>query len=248
MAEPDQGLEIEGLQRVLRHSAPQAAARMLRNAILKGKLKPGDRLVEQKLAERMGIGQPTLREALKDLEYQGFVEKIPHKGTYVTSLSRRDYEKILNVRIILEAFAVSLAARNMDRTSECDLASILKEMEAVTTKVDLGKYHEVDVAFHQKIWELADNSFLLKTLQVTAFQLFAFALLDLGVAWKDSRQAALQQHKGIFEGLCSRDPVKARNAFISHTVKYWNMLYRFGLKEDQYNWVAPSDPILINAV
>src|SRR5438132_1051531 len=82
-------------------SAPQAAAQAIRNAIIGGDLRPGDRLIEQKWAGQLGIGQPTLREALKELEYQGMVTRIPQRGTYVSQLSPTDFKRLLEVRIPL---------------------------------------------------------------------------------------------------------------------------------------------------
>lgn len=236
-------IDVEEFQNAIVYSAPQTAARVLRDAILKGRLQPGDRLVEQKLAGRLGIGQPTLREALKELEHQGFVRKIPHKGTYVTNLSRGDYRKILDVRIILEAFAVRLAAMNMDDTTESDLANLLKRMEALAGDPDLGKFHELVVAFHRKIWALTHNQFLMKALDVTASQLFAFALLDLGSGLNKNRPAAIQLRKAILDGLRSRDPEHAREVFIDSTVRYWNILYHFDLNVDNYNQPPRISPI-----
>src|ERR671936_391943 len=98
-----------GLGRVHFQSIPETVAETLREGIIAGKLKPGERLVEQKLAAQLGIGQPTLREALKELEYQGFVRKVPNRGTYVTRLSQEDFSKILEVRMALEALVIERA-------------------------------------------------------------------------------------------------------------------------------------------
>ena len=214
-------------------SAPQVAAQMLRSAIISGTLKPGDRLVEQKLARRMGIGQPTLREALKHLEYQGFVRKIPQRGTYVTQLGKQDYRKILEVRIVLEALAVGLAARNINPDTESEMLALVEEMAEATANSDLAGFHEADVAFHRKIWDLADNEYVTKALETVAFPLFAFALLDLGPELMRQRPAAVREHKEILAGLRSGNPVEARLAFITETVKYWNELYHVDLKQDE---------------
>lgn len=243
MAEGYLDIDIEEFQNAVVYSAPQTAARVLRNAILKGRLQPGDRLVEQKLAGRLGIGQPTLREALKELEHQGFVRKIPHKGTYVTNLSKGDYRKILEVRITLEAFAVRMAAMNMDHSTESDLANLLKRMEALAADSDLGKFHEAVIAFHRKIWALAHNPFLMKALEVTASQLFAFALLDLGSGLNKNRPAAIQLHKAVLDGLRSRDPERAREVFINSTVRHWNSLFHFDLHADDYYGPPRNSPI-----
>ena len=90
-------------------SAPQAAAEAIREAITVGTLRPGQRLIEHKLAAHFGIGQPTLREALKELEYQGFLHKIPAKGTYITTFDRNQCRELLEIRMCLELLAIERA-------------------------------------------------------------------------------------------------------------------------------------------
>jgi DNA-binding GntR family transcriptional regulator len=228
-----EGDSIDQLRQISVRSAADAAADMLRKAIISGALKPGERLVEQRLASKLGIGQPTLREALKELEYQGFVRKTPQRGTYVTKLCKEDYRKILEVRIVLEGLAIASAARNLNSGIESELDVLVSEMQSTTASGDLAKFHDRDVQFHRKIWDLADNEYLTRALETTAFQLFAFALLDLGPDILRQRHLAVAQHQAILEGLRSRDPATARLAFISHTVKYWNDLYHVDLSQEE---------------
>jgi len=221
------------LHRITTRSASEAAAQMLRKAIISGRLKPGARLVELKLASTMGIGQPTLREALRELEYEGFVRKIPQRGTYVTKLEKDDYRKILIVRLTLEGLAVGLAARNIKPDAESEIAGLVEEMNRATANSDLALFHEKDVAFHRMIWDLAGNEYLTKALESISFPLFAFALLDLTPELKRQRNAAVRQHGGILDGLRSHDPEEARRAFITHTVKYWNEVHHLDLKHNE---------------
>jgi len=214
-------------------SASQTASQMLRNAIISGALKPGDRLVEQKLAAKLGIGQPTLREALKQLEFEGFVRKEPQRGTYVTKLEKEDYRKVLELRAVLEGFAIGLAAKNLNPEAEAELAALVNEMGAATVQSDLAKFHVVDVAFHRKIWDLAGNEFLTKALESVVFPAFAFALLGLGPEQLTHRQASVQEHEGILAGLRTHDPAKARLAFTTNTLKYWNEVYHLDVKLEE---------------
>jgi DNA-binding GntR family transcriptional regulator len=101
---------------------PETVAGKLREAILSDRLRPGKRLVEQKLAAQFGIGQPTLREALRELEAQGFVRKSQKRGTYVTELSAEEYRQTHDVRMTLESLAIERAAPNVT-------AEALREME-----------------------------------------------------------------------------------------------------------------------
>jgi DNA-binding GntR family transcriptional regulator len=212
----------QGLGRISVRSVPETVAQALRDAIIRGTLKPGDRLLEQKLASTFGIGQPTLREALRQLENQGFVRKIPQRGTYVTRLSAEDFRKILEVRMALEALAIGNASMNMRPNDAEELAAIVKEMGKAAQAFDLNTFHKRDVDFHRKVWTLASNEYLERALEATAFQLFAFVLLQREPGSRNEFLAATEQHKQILAGLFTHDPHQARKAFVEATLKFWS--------------------------
>ena len=216
-------------------TAPQAAAQAIRESIISGELRGGDRLIEQKWAARLGIGQPTLREALQELEHQGLLRKVPQRGTYVAQLSPEDYRLIQEVRIPLEAIAVGKAAENFNEEADRELTAMVEIMASPgISKSDVQHFHENDVAFHRKIWDLAGNPFLRDTLETITFRLFVFSVVD---RWPGNpkamgeRIAAAQEHLGILEGLRSRDRHVARKAFIKQSVQYWNAQYGLNLSE-----------------
>lgn len=225
-------------------SARTATAQAIREAIISGELKGGDRILEQKWATRLGIGQPTLREGLQELEHQGLLRKIPQRGTYVTQLSPDDYRLIQEVRIPLEAIAVAKAAKNLTPESERELSELVMTMAGGgSSVVDVKSFHDCDVAFHRKIWKLAGNEYLADTLESITFRLFVFSIVG---RWPDNpnavneRVAAVQQHLGILEGIKSRDPGVASQAFVRQTVQYWNVQYGLGLNEEELLIRAPA--------
>jgi DNA-binding GntR family transcriptional regulator len=205
-------------------SLAEVAAQNLRNAIIDGKLKPGERLVEQKLATQLDIGQPTLREALKELEHQGFVRKLANKGTYVTKLSEDDCRKILQVRMVLEVLAIEQAAANVNDSAMQDLEATVKEMDIAARKLERNRFHKADLAFHRRIWQLTDNEYLVAALERVVFSLFAFVLL---VQDRKDFLAAVQQHREILEGLRSGDPKRAGETFMQSTNKFWKERHHF---------------------
>jgi DNA-binding GntR family transcriptional regulator len=216
---------------------PEAAAKAIREAIISGELREGDRIIEQKWATRLGIGQPTLREALHELEHQGLLRKVPQRGTYVAQLSPEDYRLIQEVRIPLEAIAIGKAAENLTPEAEEELTRLVRTMAGSgITDMDVMKFHDCDVSFHRKIWELAGNRFLKDTLETITFRLFVFSIVG---RWPGNpkavseRLAAVQQHLGILEGLRSRDKQIAGQAFIKQTVQYWNQQYGLGISGDE---------------
>ena len=216
-------------------TAPQAAAQAIREAIISGELKGGDRVLEQKWSSRLGIGQPTLREALRELEHQGLLRKVPQRGTYVAELSSDDYRRILEVRIPLEAVAIGRAAKNLTAESEKELTDLVMTMAGTGSGIDVKSFHDCDVSFHRKIWELAGNDYLQDFLEIISFRLFVFSVVG---RWPDApnamteRIAAVQQHLGILEGIRTRNSQAARAAFVKHTVQYWNLQYGLDLNED----------------
>ncbi len=231
-------LEMKAKNRqLIIQTAPQAAAQALRESIISGELRGGDRIIEQKWAERLGIGQPTLREALHELEHQGLLRKTHQRGTYVAQLSPEDFRLIQEVRIPLEAIAVGKAAENFTPAADREFTAIVEAMAGSgISEVDVKSFHESDVSFHRKIWELAGNEYLRSTLETITFRLFVFSIVD---RWPGNpkamseRLAAVQEHLGILEGLRSGDKNIARKAFIKQTVQYWNAQYGLGISEEE---------------
>lgn len=85
----------------------------LREAIIAGELKPGERLMEVKLAEKMGVSRTPVREAIRKLELEGLVEMLPRKGAHVAELSVKDIMDVLEVRATLDGLATALAAERI---------------------------------------------------------------------------------------------------------------------------------------
>lgn len=210
-------------------SAPEAAAQAIRDAIMAGRLKPGDRIVEQQWASFLGIGQPTLREALKELEFQGMVSKNSYRGTYVTQLEAEDYRKLLEVRLPLEVLAIEQAAQRMDTEAAEELTSLVNSLVASAEAGDMPSFHDADVAFHRRIWDMAGNEYLRLCLETVSLRLFVFSVLGRGSKLKVENHAAAEQHKGILAGLLTGDAKTAREAYLRHTVNYWNSHYELDL-------------------
>jgi len=213
----------------------QLAAQVLRTAIISGELKPGDRILEQKWSSQLGIGQPTFREALSELEHQGLLRKQQQRGTYVTQLSPEDYQQIQEVRIPLEAIAIGRAAERLTIEHERKLAEVVKKMRGTDAKDDVKHFHDCDVLFHRTIWEIAGNPYLAEMLETITFRLFVFSIVG---RWPNKpgsakeRLAAVKQHENILRGLRTKDGVQAQQIFMESTVNYWNKQYGLTLKAE----------------
>jgi DNA-binding GntR family transcriptional regulator len=150
---------------------------LLREAILSGRLKGGEQIVEAKLAQEFGVGQGLVREALIELEHHGFVQRTPFTGTTVPKLSLEDAQQIFEVRIELEPLAFSLATK---RATEHDVAILneLNEKTKLEAKAeDLEGFFESHLSFRKKVWELSGNRYVQQALERVVIPLYALYLI-----------------------------------------------------------------------
>ena len=123
----------------------------LRKAILKGELKPGERLMEIALAERLGVSRTPVREAMRKLELEGLVVMIPRRGAQVANITEKDLNDVLEVRIALENLSIENACMRMTEEQLEELWNAAKNFEATMAEGNLVKLAEADVAFHEVI-------------------------------------------------------------------------------------------------
>lgn len=222
---------MKKLGQVQAQSLSQAVAHKIRTAIIEGTVSPGQRLFEQRLAKELGTSQVTVREAIRDLEYEGFVRKISKRGTYVTKLSPEDIVQILRVRMALEQIAVEQAAVKMTPEVSEQLSHLVKEMESAAAQQDRGKFYNADLSFHRAIWNLAGNPYLTKALSRIAFSLLASVLSDQE---EFAFQKAVEQHRFILNGLLSGNAGQARDVFVKGTLDFWSKHQNAKLPEDLF--------------
>jgi DNA-binding GntR family transcriptional regulator len=192
---------------------------VLKEAIVSGSMKPGDAIVENRVAQQLGVGQPLVREALIELEHQGFVQRFPYRGTYVTKLNREDIEQIFNLRIKLEAIAIDWAKQNA-RPEDIDvLRHQVNLMMLAAKEQDIAQFYKDDLAFHRKIWELSGNRYLVEALERVVAPLFAFFVMKTIQNHKSYEESA-EMHKKIVEALPSLQAAELRE-FMEKSLGEW---------------------------
>jgi DNA-binding GntR family transcriptional regulator len=133
----------------------------LRERIVQGAIKPGERIRERELADELGVSRIPLREALPRLEAEGFIRTVPRRGAVVTELSLRDVEELFEVRSSLEVLAARLAAAACARGDDgSELAEALRQAEEALAGGDDAAIASVNSTLHEKILRLSGNSML----------------------------------------------------------------------------------------
>ena len=211
---------IEALSRKLgaKTGLADQIANTLRNLILAGELRPGDRIVESRMARQLGVGQPTVREALVALEHQGLVSRKTNHGCIVTTFTREELADILRIRGELETLAVDLAIENASDEAAEGLAGIARQMVEIAQSGDAKAFHSRDQVFHETLWSGSGNSFLPKVLAQVMMPLLAFLFIRhlLGSGPIDLISSA-NAHVDIANAIARRDKEAVRaisaNAF-----------------------------------
>ena len=145
------------LTRIDSPSLVHLAADAIRKMVLSGELAPGERLIEERLTEELGISRPPLREALRLLQQEGLIETRPRRGSVVATMTDRDVFEILTLRSALERLAIELGVpvRDPERLEVCHQA--LHRMEECAAVEDRGALVEAAYAFHASIVALAGH-------------------------------------------------------------------------------------------
>ena len=179
----------------------------LRQAILRGKLEPGERLMELHLADMLGVSRTPVREAIRKLELEGLVITIPRKGAVVAQITRTDLEDVLEVRCALEELAVRKACRNMTAQQLAALREAASRFEQEIAAGDLMESAQADVDFHEMISDATGNRRLIQILNNIRSQVYRYRLENLKN--KASHPDLIREHTRLIEALERHDEEEA---------------------------------------
>lgn len=179
----------------------------LKNAIINGELKPGERLMEISIAQQLGVSRTPVREAIRKLEKEKFIEMIPRKGAYVASTSIKDMLDVLEVRSVLEGFASELAAERMTDEGLVDLHRTHKAFLKALDDNDMEAMIVYDNEFHEKILEAGENLKLIEIAKALSEQVQRYRLSYFTEA-RDSDELR-EWHEKIFDAIEKRDSKRA---------------------------------------
>jgi DNA-binding GntR family transcriptional regulator len=186
----------------------------IRDAILSGRYRPGQRLVADELAKEIGVSRMPVREALHRLEATGLVTLTPHRGAVVNELSESEIIEIYHIRAVLDGLATRLAAPHLAKPDYDRLNAILDEMAAAAKVKDLDRVLRVNRDFHQRIWQAAHAPRLHSLLEnlYDASQRFR----HISILLPGRLEQLTQEHRRIARALARGDVNRAERYAIEH--------------------------------
>jgi len=199
----------------------------IRDLIIEGKLKPGERLTEPEISASLGISRTPLREAFLQLESEGFVQVLPRKGAVVTDINIQDAEEIYTIKASLEALAIRLACPMLQEETFDALIKLNQQMEKISLSENKNyrRFLDLNAKFHQTIYENSNNQKLIKLINTLRNQTLRYNYIYLSLL--QHLEESVKEHSGIIDALRTKDLDKVESLIKNHGENARIALYEF---------------------
>lgn len=196
-----------------RERAAEQVVGRLRDAITSGRLRPGDRLMQDELARHLGVSRMPVREALRRLEAEGLVVLQPYRGALVAELSAQELREIYEIRIALETLALRVGVPMMGPDRLRTMEGVLRRLD---DELDGGAWVALNAEFHSLLYEACERDLLLETIQNLRNKSDRY--LRLFAARRDRTAQAQEEHWAIFDA-CRRGEAEEAESLLARHLK-----------------------------
>lgn len=186
----------------------------LRESILKGEMRPGERLMEIHLADRLGVSRTPIREAIRKLELEGLVTMIPRRGAEVAQITEKGMRDVLEVRQALDALAVELACERITDDEVRALKNACDHFIRTAASQDAIQIARADVALHDIIVKAGGNEMLAQMVGKLSQQMYRYRLEYIKDVSQHSR--LIEEHEEIYKAIRNRDKEAGSKAVRRH--------------------------------
>lgn len=192
----------------------EVVSETMREAIVNGTLKPGERLMEIQLAEELGVSRTPVREAIRKLELEGFVVMIPRRGTYVAGLSIKDINEVFEIRTALDVLAAGLAAERITEEELEQMERLMVEIGEHIDKGDMDAIITLDSEFHDILYKASRNDRLVGIINNLREQFTRFR--SISIAYPGRLKNTLEEHRQLVEAIAQRNSDTAQQLAREH--------------------------------
>lgn len=205
-------------------SLVDAAYSAVRQAVLRGELRPGERVTVRPFAEALGVSPTPVKAALTVLEREGFLVARPNAGFFVAELSAADMRDVYELRAALDALACRDVARRRPTATLDTMRELLARQREALAAGDVPAYADLDRRFHATIWEGAANRRLAPIADLLAAQLRLGQNVTISVVGRP--EASLEEHADVLEAIEAGDTAAAEQAARRHVDQVLRALRR----------------------
>lgn len=203
---------------------------VIKDNILNGYFKPGEKLQENKIAEELNVSRSPVREAIKELIGEGLLESIPNKSITVKKLSNKDIIDIFEFRSMIEKYAINKTISNLTEEKVKRLDELIEELEESYNANDFHEYCQVDVSIHNEIIFMSGNMVVYNAIKNIFSLMQPFRIISLH-SQKRFKESFLE-HKEILEGIKEKDFERSWKANSNHLKLAKEEIIKYLLKEE----------------
>jgi len=204
--------------------------RILKSMIIQGNFKPGEKLLESKIAEQLGVSRTPVREALQKMAAEGFVKMEPNLGIVVHEFSLEDLKEVLLIRRVLEGLAASIAADKMNQEEISQLEKNIEETNYCVIKNDVMTYNKFNTKFHYLLFQFSRNKRLIKLNSHLVSPEHRFQIRALTIPGR--LKYYLEEHRKILAALKRKDAELACSLSQQHAENILKNILAFEEKEE----------------
>jgi DNA-binding GntR family transcriptional regulator len=203
---------------------------VLRKMIIEGQVKPGQHLKESELADALKVSRGPIRQALARLEVEGYVELRRHRGAFVSTLTKADVEEVHTLRGAIERLAASRACTRLQGEGFAKMDAVLERMKGVDTAIDPEDAVELDLQFHDIIYDYCDHKRVQRVWASIRGQVTVF-LRARNASFPDFLEVGYVEHLELRDTLALGDPQAAQKAVDKHISGAYERLKQLNLPE-----------------
>jgi DNA-binding GntR family transcriptional regulator len=186
-------------------SLREQVVEQIRTAIIEGRLKLGDHIVENSLTMQLGVSRTPVREALILLERDGLVVSHPHRGSFVRTFTEADIEAVFTMRTTLENFAAEIIVGQLDDSDFKRLYGSIEQQQKAIQRSDYKHVRSIDMAFHQFIVDRSDHALLARNWRQIVAQIAAVLYIRAEAIPDYDEHLAIRDHTSIVDAFAKRD-------------------------------------------
>lgn len=179
--------------------------------ILENKLKPGEKIIQYKLAQTLNISLTPIIQALSILQNEKLIDYLPRKGFFVRTISDKEFYDLLEIRSFLESLAIEEISENINDSIRAQLLKFKKKFILLFEKNKLDKYFELDKKFHYYLIDASNNSYL-----ININNTFNILLLCYTKGFINKINISIEHHKKIIDAILNKEKEKAISLIIEH--------------------------------
>ena len=203
-------------------------ANNLREMIMSGELREGDKIKENELCDMMGISKTPLREALRVLSAEGLIRLIPNRGSYVTTPTFEEIKEMFDVMVALEGLCARTAAEKMSDRDFKELEGLHQELEKNYKRKDQKEYIRQNNLYHSYVQKLAGNKTLNQIVNGLRQKILLYRFQSLNLQGRFEQ--SIEEHRSLLEAFRKRDPKKAESLMKSHLKKQCDAMEKLAKK------------------